>query len=63
MLSTWDRAIHELTLAGENQPHWSQILNTLELSVDHASQRELELEGFLDQVEGILDSWAEKVGA
>ncbi len=63
MLSTWDRAIHELELAQEHQPHWPQILNTLGLSVDHASQREKELEDLLDQVEGILENWAEKVGA
>ncbi len=61
MLSTWDRAVHELK--GEPQPHWPQILNTLELSVDHAGERENELEDLLDQVEGILELWAEKVGA
>jgi hypothetical protein len=60
MLSTWDRAIHEL---GESQPHWPQILNTLELSADHAGERERELEDVLDQIEGILELWAEKVGA
>ena len=55
MLSTWDRAIHEL---GEPQSHWPQILNTLGLSVDHADEREHELEDLLDQVEEILELWA-----
>jgi hypothetical protein len=50
-------------LAGEPQPYWEQILNTLELSADHAGERENELEDLLDQVEGILELWAEKVGA
>jgi hypothetical protein len=63
MLSTWDRAIYELSLAGESQPRWPQILNTLELSVDHVSEREKELEDLLDQVEEVLENWAEKVGA
>ena len=63
MLSTWDLAIHELTLAGESLPHWPQILNTLGLSVDQANERERDLEDLLDQVEGILENWAEKVGA
>jgi hypothetical protein len=63
MLSTWDRAIHELTLTSEKQPHWTQILNTLGLSADHAIEREKEMEDLLDQVEGILETWAEKVGA
>ena len=63
MLSTWDLAIHELTLAGENLSHWPQILNTLGLSADHASEREREMENLLDQVEGTLETWGEKVGA
>ena len=63
MLSTWGRASHELKLADEPQPHWPQILNTLGLSVDHASEREKELEELIDQAEGILENWAEKVGA
>ena len=62
-LSTWDQAIYELTLTGELQPHWPQLLNTLGLSADHASEREKELENLLDQVEEILENWAEKVGA
>ena len=63
MLSTWDLAIHALTLAGESLSHWPQILNTLGLSADHAGEREREMEDLLDQVEGILETWAEKVGA
>ncbi len=60
MLSTWDLAIHVL---GESLPHWPQILNTLGLNSDHALEREREMEDLLDQVEGFLENWAEKVGA
>ena len=63
LLSTWDLAIQELTLAGESLPHWPQILNTLGLTSGHGSEREREMEDLLDQVEGILENWAEKVGA
>ena len=63
LLSTWDRAIDALSGADEHQPYWSQILDTLGLSIDQAGERKLELENFMDQVEGILENWAEKVGA
>lgn len=63
LLSTWDRAIQALSPAGEHQLRWSQVLDTLQLSIDHARRREAELEDLMDQVEGVLENWAEKVGA
>ena len=63
LLSTWDLAIHQLAVASEHQSHWAQILDTLMLSIDYASEREKELEDLLDLVEGILENWGEKVGA
>ncbi|MCH8094487.1 MAG: hypothetical protein IH953_07825 [Chloroflexi bacterium] len=63
LLATWDRAIHAISLSSESQLHWSQVLDTLELSIDHASRREAELYDLMDQVEGVLENWAERVGA
>ena len=63
LLSTWDRAIHAISLSGEPQLHWSPVLHTLELSIDHASRREAELYDQMDQVEGGLENWSERVGA
>jgi len=60
LLSSWDRVIRALSVA---DAHQTQVLDTLELSIDHASKREAELEDLLDQTEGVLESWAEKVGA
>lgn len=60
LLSTWDRVIHALSVA---DAHQAQVLDTLELSINHASRREAELEDLLDQVEGVLENWSEKVGA
>ncbi len=63
LLSTWDRAIHELAPTSEHQPIWEQILDTLELSTLYASKRKNELENLLDQIEGIIENWAVEVGA
>lgn len=63
LLSTWDRAIHTLSVSGEHLLHWAQVLDTLGLSIDHASGRERELEDLMDQVEGVLEDRAERVGA
>lgn len=62
LLSTWDQAVHVLASEDDNRPGWDQVLDTLQLSTDHAREREAELEDFMDQVEGVLDHWAEGVG-
>ena len=63
LLSTWDRAIQTLSVSGEHLLHWAQVLDTLGLSIDHASGRERDLEALMDQVEGVLENWAERAGA
>ena len=63
LLSTWDRAIHTLALQGDPPSHWADVVVKLGLSIDHASQREAELEQFMDEVERVLEIWGEKVGA
>ncbi len=63
LLSTWDRAIQALSPAGEQQLGWSQVLDALELSINHANRRESELIDLMDEVENVLENWAEMVGA
>lgn len=63
LLSTWDRSIQALPFAGKHRSDWAQVLGLLGLSMDQAGERESELEILLDQIEGVLEYWAEKVGA
>ena len=60
LLSTWDYAMRWLP---EPTPAWERVLDALGLSIEDAEKRKADLEDLMDQVEGVLESWAEKAGA
>ena len=66
ILNIWGRTMSSLALESNMQDHqerWAAALATLQISIDHANDREHELEELVDYAEGVLEKWAERVGS
>ena len=66
LLTTWEQAIHALTLSGTAEPHlpaWESTLAGFELTENSADKRGQELERYIDHIEEIIDKWATQQGA
>jgi hypothetical protein len=66
LLTTWERAIHSLKNAERAAPHlllWEGALEQLRLTSAGSDARNDELERYLDHMEEIVESWAERNGA
>lgn len=65
LLTTWERAIYTLTKADKAGPHqsdWNAVLHRLQLGTNFKPSRCEELEHYLQNIEHILNSWAEQIG-
>jgi hypothetical protein len=66
LLTSWEQAIHALTLSEIAAPHipaWESSLASLELMENCAEKRGQELERYIDHIEEIIDNWATQHGA
>lgn len=63
MLMSWERIMRTSHLHQEHRRHWSDVLEILRLSPANQDRLRSELERLQDDVELVLESWAERAGA
>jgi hypothetical protein len=66
LLATWERAIHSLKASDRASPFlpaWEGVLERLRLTPAGSEARNDELESYIDHMEEIVESWAERNGA
>jgi hypothetical protein len=66
LLTSWEQAIHALTLSEAAAPHipaWESSMEGLDLSENSADTRAHELEDYIDYIEETIDAWATQKGA
>lgn len=62
LLHTWTRAILHLQSDEESMENWKNCLTELEIYGEHFEHRMNNFDQFLDQVEEIIEKWADKNG-
>jgi hypothetical protein len=66
LLDTWERTLTTLAAFGQAEDHrllWNEAVSHLELTVDDAARRFVELEAYLDHLEAFLEEWSARYGA
>lgn len=66
LLVTWEKALYILQTNDRLAPHrpaWEHFLGRLDLTSPHRESRQEQLDHFLDRMDSLVESWADKVGA
>jgi hypothetical protein len=66
MVDTWEKALHILQTNNRMAPHrpaWENFLGRLDLTSPRRKMRQEQLDHFLDRMDNLVVSWADRVGA
>jgi hypothetical protein len=66
LLDTWEKAMYILKTNNRMAPHqpaWEKLLERLDLTSPHREMRQEQLDHFLDRMDSLVKSWADRVGA